>query len=258
MADLGANRFGSSGGRASTRRAHEPVSPREPSEPFARPRRQADPGPAQGPPNRPGTALPGPPMDLGMLLPLGPAEPGERQTLSAWVTVNLGNPFDHDSAANGGCGRSTSKFPELVENVRQNASTAAWPDTRIPFGATDGPSLPGAGTIAARPTRSERASPPRPRPAPMPRCSQRSGRHREPLRWAPWSRRRDDAQRERETGPWQRKASQSKCHAESKHRRPSSSRSWRILNVTRISTDPTCSRQPSSTDPSPPWGTPSP
>ena len=49
------------------------------------------------------------------------------------------------------------------------------------------------------------------------------------------------------TGPWQWKASRSKFHAESKHRRQSSSRSWRIRNVTWTSTDPTCSGEPSST-----------
>ena len=43
------------------------------------------------------------------------------------------------------------------------------------------------------------------------------------------------------------RSSRSKCHAGSKHRPPSSSRSWRIHNATRSSTGPTCSREPSLT-----------
>jgi len=58
--------------------------------------------------------------------------------------------------------------------------------------------------------------------------------------------------------PWQRRASRSKRHAESKHRPPPFSRSCRIRNVTGISTGPTCSGEPSSTVPFPTWATPSP
>jgi hypothetical protein len=50
------------------------------------------------------------------------------------------------------------------------------------------------------------------------------------------------------------KVSPSRCHAESKHRRPSSSRSWRIRNVTWISTDQIWSGERSWTVPFPDVG----